>query len=366
MLGPDSPCHFPKHRTRDYMSRGDKDAFGGKLQELDRMAVKNSHAAPRAMVVVDAPDDREAFIFVRGDPSRAGEPVPRRFLRIIEGDARKPFTQGSGRLDLARAITAPGNMLTSRVIVNRIWMHHFGEPLVDTPNDFGTRCDPPQHRELLDYLAQRFQRDGWSVKNLHRLLMLSSTYQQASLDRFECRSADPENRLYWRMNRRRLDLEAMRDTLLSVARRLDREMGGRPVDLGSATGNRRRTVYGLVDRQSLPGLYRAFDFASPDQSAERRPHTTTPQQALFAMNSPFIREQAQSLIERPEVTAASNPAQRVDVLYRLLFSRSPTAGETQVALDFVGVAAADSVRSMDIWQQYAQVLLVSNEMMFAD
>jgi hypothetical protein len=144
------------------------------------------------------------------------------------------------------------------VIVNRVWMHHFGEPLVDTPNDFGTRSTPPAHPELLDYLALALRRDGWSLKRLHRLILLSSTYRQASLDRPACRQADPDNRLLWRMNRRRLDLEAMRDSLLALSGRLDRGMGGRPVDAAGDPRCRRRTVYGLVDRQSLPGLYRAF------------------------------------------------------------------------------------------------------------
>src|SRR5262249_28755137 len=163
-------------------------------------------------------------------------------------------------------------------------MHHFGEPLVETPNDFGARCAPPIHPELLDYLAATLQREGWSLKKLHRRLMLSAVYQQSSRDRPECRQRDLDNRLLWRMNRGRLELEARRDTLLAVAGRLDLKLGGRPVDVAGDPNNLRRTVYGLVDRQSLPGLFRTFDFASPDQSAERRPQTTVPQQALFGMN----------------------------------------------------------------------------------
>ncbi|HJT77545.1 MAG TPA: PSD1 and planctomycete cytochrome C domain-containing protein, partial [Gemmataceae bacterium] len=291
----DSPAYFPKSLTRNYMSRTEKDAFGAKVEELDRIAVKSPNAPPRAMVLTDAPALYDPHIFIRGNPSRPGESVPRRFLWVIQGDHRRPFAHGSGRLDLARAITAPDNPLTTRVIVNRVWMWHFGEPLVDTPNDFGLRSNSPTNPELLDYLATRLRRDGWSLKKLHRLLMLSSAYQQASFDRPDCRRVDPDNRLLWRMNRQRLDFEAMRDTLLAVSGRLENRVGGRPVDVAGDPLCRRRTVYGMVDRQNLPALFRAFDFASPDQSAERRPQTTVPQQALFGMNAPFVIEQARAL-----------------------------------------------------------------------
>src|SRR5439155_26960960 len=187
------------------------------------------------------------------------------FLRVLAGEERKPFAHGSGRLDLARAITAPDNPLTTRVIVNRVWMHHFGEPLVSTPSDFGVRSTPPTHSELLDYLARTFQHeDGWSLKRLHRRILLSHTYQQASFDRPECRKIDPDNRLLWRAHRRRLDFESMRDMLLAVAGRLDRKMGGRTVDVAGDPLNRRRTGYGKVGRQDVPGLFRGFDFAVPD------------------------------------------------------------------------------------------------------
>jgi hypothetical protein len=370
LTGHDSPAYFPKSQTRHYMSRQEKDTFGGKLQELDRLAVKAANAPPRAMVLNDTPEPYDPHVFLRGNPARPGDPVPRRFLWVLEGDPRQPFPHGSGRLDLAHAITSPDNPLTARVLVNRVWMHHFGEPLVSTPNDFGTRSDPPSHPELLDYLATRLRRDGWSLKALHRLLLLSNTYQQASFDRPECRRADPDNRLLWRMNRRRLDLEAMRDSLLAVSGRLQRRVGGRPADVAGNPLEGRRTVYGLVDRQSLPGLYRAFDFASPDQSAERRPQTTVPQQALFGMNAPFVLEQARALAARPDVARETDPARRVAALYRLVLNRRPDADEVRLALAFV--AAAEQARvwpmhsELGSWQQYAQVLLLTNEVMFVD
>jgi hypothetical protein len=370
VVSPSSPAYFPKGHTWAYMSRAEKDGFGQKRQALDRMAVQAPAAAPRAMVVYDSEQPCDPRLFLRGNPARPGDPVPRQFLWVIEGDGRKPFPHGSGRLDLARAITHDDNPLTGRVIVNRVWMHHFGEPLAETPNDLGTRCSAPVQLDLLDDLAARLRREGWSLKTLHRLIMLSSTYQQASLDRPECRRVDPDNRLLWRMNRRRLDLEAMRDSLLAASGRLDPKPGGRPVDVAGDPLNRRRTIYGLVDRQGLPGFYRAFDFASPDQSAERRPLTTVPQQALFGMNAPFVLEQAKALAARPEVTGESDPAHRAAALYRLVLARPPDADEVRLALDFIAAeersrASAESSK-LEPWPQLAQVLLLTNESLFVD
>jgi hypothetical protein len=364
VAGPESPSYFPKSHTWRYMSRGDKDGFGGKQTELDRLAVKEPNAPPRAMVVVDSPDRSDPRVFLRGNPARPGDTVPRQFLAVLAGDNRKPFANGSGRLDLAKAITDPANPLTARVIVNRVWMHHFGEPLVETPNDFGLRCAPPTQLALLDHLAAAFIADGWSFKKLHRRILMTKAYQQASEDRPDARKVDPDNKLYWRMNRRRLDLEAMRDGLLATAGRLDEKFYGRPVDVANDAGNRRRTMYGLVDRQSLPNLFRAFDFASPDQSAERRPLTTVPQQALFAMNAPFVHQQAKALAAR---TADAEPAKRLCQLYRAALLREPTTDESRAGLDFVAAAAASREKSaLGPWEQYAQVLLLTNEFMFVD
>jgi hypothetical protein len=319
------------------------------------------------MVLLDAPQLFEPRIFVRGNPTQLGDPVPRRFLQVLAGDQAAPFTHGSGRLDLARAITAPDNPLTARVLVNRVWMHHFGAPLVATPSDFGVRSTPPTHPELLDWLAWTFvHEDGWSLKKLHRRILLSDAYQQASRDRPECRRQDPENRFFWRANRRRLDLESMRDTLLAVSGRLDQRLGGRPVDAAHDAVCRRRTVYGLVDRQDVPALYRAFDFASPDQTAAQRPQTTVPQQALFAMNAPFVIEQAEALAARPEVVRETDPARRVAALHRLVFCREPEFSEVALALRFLDAAAMEKDCKLTALEQYAQVLLLTNELMFVD
>ncbi len=175
-------------------------------------------------------------------------------------------------------------------MVNRVWLHHFGAGLVRTPSDFGPRGDPPTHPELLDWLAATFVEDGWSVKSMHRLIVLSTTYQQSRAEAPKLAEADPENRLLGRMNRQRLDFEPLRDALLAVAGRLDRTQGGPAVDITTPPFPPRRSVYGFIDRQNLPGLFRTFDFASPDASTPQRYTTTVPQQALFLMNHPFVHE----------------------------------------------------------------------------
>src|SRR5262249_35369589 len=181
------------------------------------------------VTVEDTPPPYEPRVFLRGTPNNPGEAVARQFLGVLAGPQRQPFRNGSGRLELAQAIADRKNPLTARVLVNRVWQHHFGAGLVRTPSDFGLRSEPPSHPELLDYLAAWFMDNGWSVKKLHRLVLLSAAYQQGSDDRPECRRLDPDNVLLWKMNRQRLDFEATRDALLAVSGRLDRSMGGPPV-----------------------------------------------------------------------------------------------------------------------------------------
>ncbi|HET6326080.1 MAG TPA: PSD1 and planctomycete cytochrome C domain-containing protein [Planctomycetaceae bacterium] len=371
LTGPEGPAWFPRSNAYLYMSRVERDRYHSLQLELDRVAVKSPGTPPRAMVVNDAATLCSPRIFVRGNPSQPGEPVPRQFLQLLAGDHPQPFTHGSGRLDLARAIASRDNPLTARVFVNRVWMHHFGEPLVSSPSDFGVRAAPPTNPKLLDYLASSFMADNWSIKNLHRRIVLSAAYQQSSADRPECRRVDPENRLLWKFNRQRLDMEAMRDSMLAVSGRLDPQLFGRPADIVGDPACRRRTLYGLVDRQHLPGFFRAFDFANPDQSAERRPQTTVPQQALFAMNSPFMLMQAKSLVARPQVAGKLAPADRVESLYEIVFGRRPDEAETELALRFLDHMQPDAApgaapAKLDPWAQYAQVLLASNEFLFVD
>jgi hypothetical protein len=290
---------------------------------------------PRAVAIEDARVMRTAHVFVRGNPSSLGAEVPRHFLSVLDGPQPRPFAEGSGRLELARKIASPENPLTARVMVNRIWQHHFGAGLVGTPSDFGARGDPPTHPELLDFLARRFVADGWSIKKLHRLMMLSASYQQSSADNPSFRNVDPENRLLWRMNRQRLDLESFRDTVLFVSGQLDLAAGGPPVPLFAQPSMRLRTVYGLIDRAQLPVALRAFDFANPEQHAPQRYLTTVPQQALFMMNDPFMAEQARNLAARREVANEKSSSKRINLIYQLVFGRAATAGELSLALRFI-------------------------------
>jgi hypothetical protein len=349
--GPGSPVVFPRRETPDYMSRPEKDRYGGLVLNLDKMAAHATNRPPaRAMVVVDLPEPQTPRIFLRGSPSRPGPQVPRGFLRVLNDGKELPFRSGSGRAELADAIVATNNPLTARVFVNRVWMHHFGEPLVSSPTDFGVRGDPPLHPELLDWLASDFIRSGWSVKHLHRVILRSATFAQRAGEGYP---------------RRRLDLESMRDSLLTVSGRLDTSIGGPPVDMTGDPMAARRSVYGLVDRQNLPGLFRSFDFATPDQCAERRPHTTVPQQALFALNAPFVQEQARAVVQLPEITGTPGSAERIQALYRRILSRNPSSQELGQSLKFLE-ASPRRDGELDPWEQLAQVLLISNEAVFID
>src|SRR5690606_5111013 len=208
--------------------------------------------------------------------------------------------------------------LTARVWVNRVWEHLIGQGLVETSSDFGLRSDPPSHPELLDYLARQLMQDGWSTKRLVRQIVLSSVYQQRSDHREDAALVDPENRLVWRMNRRRVDLEGLRDSLLAVSATLDYKILGKSVDITQTPFPPRRTLYSHIDRQNLPGVFRTFDFASPDAHTPRRYLTTVPQQALYLMNHPFAVEQAQRLIAREELQRLSAAEERIVWLYQTL------------------------------------------------
>jgi hypothetical protein len=330
-------------------------------------------APPRAMALVDKPEPVAPRVFIRGNPGRPGEEVPRRFLTVLSNGDPKPFIKGSGRLELAQAIASKDNPLTPRVMVNRVWAHHFGKGLVRTPGDFGVKGEPPTHPELLDWLASRFVAEGWSVKTLHRTIMLSAAYQQASDDRPELSTADPDNRLVWRMNRRRLDFESMRDSLLACAGELDLKAGGRGVDLTKAPFAKRRAVYGFIDRQNLPGVFRTFDFASPDSSTPQRFVTTVPQQALFMMNNPFVIERARALVAKPEFKPDAAYEEQIHQLYQRVFARRAEPPEVDAGLRFMMNAITSPTPPADPksprlkpWEQYAQVLLQANEFAFVD
>jgi hypothetical protein len=346
-----------------------RDELKALQKKVDEWKVSSPAAPPRAMILEDLPQPREPHVLVRGNPSTPGPQVPRQFLHVLAGDKRQPFKDGSGRLELARAIASRDNPLTARVIVNRVWMHHFGKGLVRTPSDFGLRSDPPTHPALLDYLATRFMEEGWSIKTLHRLILLSSVYQQSSNASADAERIDPENKLLSHMNRRRLDFEAMRDSLLVVSGQLDVKMGGRAVEMFEGKTSLRRSVYGFIDRQNLPGLLRTFDFANPDATNPYRYETTVPQQALFLMNSPFVIDQVRHLVKRPQVASAVQSEAKIRVLYRVIFGRPPSAEELTLGLRFLQLPASEPsppAQTLTPLERYAQVLLLTNEFMFVD
>jgi hypothetical protein len=363
--GPDGPPNLPRGAVNDLALLPDRPSQA-RMQELKKAVetwrASGPAAPPRAMTLHDLATPIEPRVFVRGNPNNPGETVPRRFLAVLAGPGRKPFRIGSGRLELARAIADPSNPLTARVLVNRVWMHHFGTPIVATPGDFGLRSDPPSHPGLLDHLAAAFVKDGWSVKALHRRLMLSRAYQQASGDRSECLAADPENALYWRTNRRRLDFEATRDALLAVSGRLGGVIGG-PSDRDiTAPGSSRRTLYGYVDRLNVPVLYRAFDFPDPNATSPKRDGTTTAPQALFLMNHPLALVAARDVLKRPDVAELTATSGRVGRLYLILFGRGPSGDEEALAERYLEAERG----SAGAWERYAQALMLSNEFLFVD
>ncbi len=351
------------------LDRADTDALANLQTKADKFRAASPFAPPRAMAVADAAKPFDPYVFLRGNQFNHGPKVPRQFLAVASVGDRTPFPKdSSGRLELAKAIASPDNPLTARVLVNRVWAYHFGTGLVRTPSDFGVRSDPPTHPELLDWLAKRFVEDGWSIKALHKRMMLSTVYQQSADVRPDLAKVDPENRLLGRQNRRRLDFEALRDGMLFASGTLDPKMGGKPVDLFKAPLTGRRSVYGFIDRQNLPGTFRAFDFASPDATSPQRYLTTVPQQALFLMNSPFVAEQAKAVALRPEVKSAEDDAAKVKAVYRAVLGRNPTKEEAVLAADFLDSAteAKAAANQLGALEQFAQVLLLSNEFAFLD
>ncbi len=324
----------------------------GKINELKL----TSRGGPvRAMVVEDLPKPRDSPLFVRGNPPKPGDApriIPRRFLEVLSANGTpSPFTQGSGRMELAQAIASKSNPLTARVLVNRVWMHHFGEGLVRTPDDLGNQSGKPSHPELLDFLANWFTEDlgpskpAWSLKALHKAIMLSNTYQQSSNTSFRSRSVnyetlDPANNLLWHANVRRLDFESLRDSLLSMAGTLDRSsIGGPSVNLTEEPYSFRRAVYGYIDRSKVPDLLMQFDMANPEQPNTKRTSTIVPQQALFLMNSPFVAAIVQKIVSRKEVVKAVKVEQNTEAgiaaIFKIVLQRNPSPSEKKMALDFL-------------------------------
>lgn len=355
-----TPTEIKTQQIVGYLSESKREKYRRMKQDMEAEKKRLPKEPDRAMVVADIPNPVQPFVFIRGQIGRRGKNVPRQFLEVLTRGPRQPFTKGSGRLEIAQQIIDPRNPLTARVMANRIWMHLMGKSLVDTPSDFGTRCPAPVQLDVLDFLAGRLIDSNWSIKSLQRTILLSATFRQSSDYRQQPNSIDVNNEFYWRANRQRLEFEPLRDSMLFVSGELDLTMGGKSVEITKAPFAKRRAVYGYIDRQDLPNLLRAFDFASPDQSTAKRAETTVPQQLLFLMNSPFVLERATRIAIEPSKEA--RPELVAQRLYRRILARDPEEKESRIAADYLRAenGTKEAIRNL------AQILLLTNEFSFID
>jgi hypothetical protein len=326
-------------------------------------------------------DAVEQAVFIRGDYNSPGESAPKVFPAIVAGEDQQPVASGSGRLELANWLASPGNPLTARVMVNRIWQWHFGEGIVRTSSNFGKMGERPTNPELLDYLARRFVEGGWSVKKMHRLILLSSAYQMSSAATDRKAEQDPENLLLSRFSRRRLAVEEIRDGLLAIGGSLDLEMGGTmqsgfgtdgensndrlSIDPTSVT---RRMVYLPLRRSNLPTLLNLFDFGDATIPQDKRPLTNVAPQALFMMNSEFVagraRNVAQSLLDEADLSESA----RIERAYLRMLNRRPDAEEIDTGLSYLAGLKNrfGSMSNLDAWQSLCRILIASNEFVYVD
>jgi hypothetical protein len=319
-----------------------------------RLEVRQAEGSHGSRIVFER-ELKDSAIEIRGNPNKLGASVPRRFVSVLTQPTSvvQGWTQGSGRYELAQSITGQSQDLAARVMVNRIWKHHFGRGLVDTPSDFGRQGQAPTHPELLDDLAHRFIEQGWSIKWLHREILLSAAYQR----RHELpKSQDSDLRYLSAFPSRALDVEAWRDSLLQVTEGLSYQIGGPSQELGSMT-NARRTLYGHVRRREVSDLLRLFDFPDPLTHSPTRIPTITPLQQLYVLNSRFVIERSEALIARLDREGIDDVQERIRRLHRWLYQRDPTEREFARIKEFVQVAP-------DRWQLLAQTLLASNEFYF--
>lgn len=318
--------------------------------QINALRLSHPGVPGEAMAVTDSEAPKDSYIFIRGEKSKKGAIVPRRFLDILTVGERRAFVDGSGRLEFAQAIANKENPITARVAVNRTWMKHFGDGLVLTPDDFGNMSIPPSHPELLDYLAAELMENGWTMKRLHRQIVTSNTYRQDSnplanpllvkLGSVNPLKADAGNRLLWHANLRRLDFEAIRDSIVQLTGKIDISLvGGQPFDVTSEPFSYRRSLYGYVDRRRLNDTLSQFDYADPDMANSRRNSTIVPQQALFFMNNALTIEAARAVAARKDVTGAMSDDQRVVAMFRAVLQRRPNSSEIRWAQDFVSKQA---------------------------
>lgn len=355
-------------------------ATTAKRASLEQQKAELMRTAPKQEVAFAVVEGKptDARIHIKGDPEKLGDTVPRRWLEVLGGQ-RLSSPSNSGRLDLAGWIASKENPLTARVLVNRVWLHHFGKGLVPTPNDFGTRGLPPTHPELLDWLAAEFVASGWSIKAMHRKILLSKTYQQASANRADASSLDPNNDLLWRFDRRRLSAEELRDSLLAIGGNLDRTPAtAHPFPPESGWGytqhvpfatffeTDRRSVYLINVRNRRHPFLGLFDGADPNATTPIRQATTVPTQALYFLNDPFFHAQADRLVVR---VFAKAETERVAELFRLVLQREPSERDREFALRFLeqyqsGLTTGE--RPKQAWAALARILLASNEFLFVE
>ncbi len=331
--------------------RGQLERTGG-IAQINNFKTTFRGGPVHAMALEDLPTAQDSPVFVRGNAPKKGDQVrtvPRRFLEVLsEGGKPQAFRLGSGRLELAQSIANKNNPLTARVMVNRVWMHHFGDGLVRTPDDLGNQAGKPSHPELLDFLANWFMEDfgaakpAWSVKSLHKAIMTSKVYRQSSNTAFkrgtvDYEKTDPANSLLWRANVRRLDFEAFRDSLISMGGLMDHSVGGQSFNITQEPYIFRRSIYAYIDRAEMPDLLMQFDMANPDQPNSKRTSTIVPQQALFLMNSSFVAKVVQSIVKRPEIVQGVRDGtdRGINAVYRVVLQRLPTPTERQRAINFL-------------------------------
>jgi hypothetical protein len=327
------------------------------------------------------------YVQLHGDVDQHGPIVKRDVPQFLAGNNHLLIPRdSSGRLQLAQWLTRSGNPLTARVMVNRIWQHHFGKGIVTTPSNFGLRGDPPTHAELLDWLAWRFVQMGWSIKAIHREILLSKTYRLSTSDNNVNGEKDPGNHWYWRYDRRRLDAEAIRDSLLAISGRLDRTRPGLqpfpPIEKWTWTQHQpfkeiypsnHRSVYLMTQRFQRHPYLSLFDGPDTNTSTEQRATSIVPQQALFLLNNPFMLEQAEGLARRL-IDSSSDSRQRIDMAQRLAWCRPATADEQVRSVHYVeeyrrhlqesGVPA-DRIE-LEAWTSYARILFSANEFVYLD
>jgi mono/diheme cytochrome c family protein len=367
-------CHdhkFDPISMRDYYALAgvfastamvNKTADGQPMKEEKKGGKQPVEVDPAVLHIVEDAKPQNLNVFLRGNVENKGPVVERRFLEVLSPSGAAPFADGSGRRELAERIASPDNPLTARVFVNRVWAVFFGRPLVSTPSNFGHSGSTPTNPELLDDLARRFMDGGWSIKDLVREIARSATYRQTSACDATRFSRDPENRLLSRMNRRRLTFEQWRDAVLADSGDLTGPIGAKSANIDDPT-NTHRTVYAFVSRLKLADQLRQFDYPDANVHSEQRSITTTPMQKLFMLNSPFMLRRAGALAQRLQAGAEDDPTRVVNA-YRMLYGREPDDTERALAADFL--QRPPTAQGTTRWEQYAQILLISNEMLYVD